>query len=45
MEELGAGARRRGPCMTEEIADIMWEMTDVSLLCQLIHICLDKKAF
>jgi hypothetical protein len=41
----GSRGEEKWACMTEEIVDIMWEVTDVSVLCQLILICLDKEAF
>lgn len=41
----GSRGEERETCMTEENIDIMWKVTNVSVLCQLILFCLDKKAF
>lgn len=41
----GSRGEETGALHDEKIVDIMWEVTDVSVLCQLILICLDKKAF
>jgi hypothetical protein len=41
----GSRGEERGALHDSGNVEIMWEVTDVSVLCQLILICLDKKAF
>ena len=43
--KAGSRGEERETCMTEEYVNIMWEVTDVFVLCQLVLFAWKRKPF